>query len=138
MKTMFVELNISAKTAQKILSMQADMRDFLQKHFSNEDRIPFNAHRIGLYIDIENEEVAVDLGYFNYKELVALHTYVKMNYQTDYDGSTYIDHIASKGERVIPSKLSEDAYNELSMIAWLGSNVGQGFLEKFMENIKEK
>lgn len=134
---MFTEQNIAPETAQKILSMQADIRHFLEVTFKGEDRIPFNAHRLGIYI--ENEEVAIDVGYFNYKELVALHTYIKMNYQSDYEHTTYIDYIASKGEEVCASKLSEDAYKtELSMIAWLGSDVGQGFLQNYMENLESK
>jgi len=133
---MFTE-NIAPETAQKILSMQADIRHFLEVTFKEEDRTPFNAHRIGIYI--ENEEVAVDVGYFNYKELVALHTYIQVNCSADYDSTTYIDHIASKGEKVYAGRLSEDAYKtELSMIAWLGSNVGQDFLQKYMENLESK
>lgn len=134
---MFIEQNIAPETAQKILSMQADIRHFLEVTFKEEDRTPFNAHRLGIHI--ENEEVAIDVVYFNYKELVALHTYIKMNYQADYEHTTYIDYIASKGEKVYAGKLSEDAYKtELSMIAWLGSNVGQGFLQKYMENLESK
>lgn len=59
-----------------------------------------------------------------------------MNHQSEYEHTTYIDLIAAKGEKAWPNKFSEDAYKvELSIIAWLGSNVGQGFLQEFKENL---
>lgn len=131
---MFAKQDIPAETSKKILSMQKDIRHFLEVTFKGEDRTPFNSHRIGIYI--EDEEVAIDVGYSNYRELVALHTYIKMNHQSEYEHTTYIDLIAAKGEKAWPNKFSEDAYKvELSIITWLGSNVGQGFLQKFKENL---
>lgn len=131
---MFTKQDIPAETSNRILSMQKDIRYFLEVTFKGEDRTPFNVHRLGIYI--ENEEVAIDVGYSNYRELIALHTYIKMNYQADFEKTTYIDYISSKGEKVYAGKLSEDAYKtELSIIAWLGSNVGQGFLQEFKKNL---
>jgi hypothetical protein len=133
---MFINTEVDANTKQKILSMQSDIRHFIEVVFKDEERTPFNIHRIGVFN--KDKDIAIDLGFLNYRELVSLHTYIKMNHNAPYDKKTFIDYIASKDNDPTPFSLPKEAYQaELAMIAWLGTNIGQGFLSKYKENLEE-
>lgn len=116
----------------EVLQMQSDIRTFLAVNFESEPT-PFNAHRLGIYSE---ENKAIDNGKFNYKELVFLHSYIDM-VCNQFRKKTLIDQMLENTDKY-SSKLPVETYQaELSMIAWLGSNVGQTFLSRCEEKIKQ-
>lgn len=128
--------NIPEKVYNEILEMQSDLRIFFEVNYDDNPPIPFNIHRIGVFI--KDEGKAVDVGYFNYQELISLHTYIDINYNIKHGKLSILDHIACVGNNPQANQLSEDAYKaELSMITWLGSNVGQAFLSRFNKKIQD-
>lgn len=118
---------------QEVLQMQSDIRAFLALNFE-EEPIPFNAHRLGLYSE---EKVAIDVGMFNYKELIMLHTYID-KVCNHFRKTTLLGLMVEEKPNVYSIKLPIEAYRvELTMIAWLGTNVGQGFLMEYEDNARK-
>ena len=122
---------VSEEKALLITEKQNVVRQYFEKY---PERIPAGMHRIGIFA--EDDNVRLDQGDINYAELCSIYHFVKVSVDINSKTNTidWLLNVDSSGASLKDYATEDEQAVALTVIRWLGSNVGFSHIKRFLDD----